>query len=212
MSTHNFAKDFDSLAGETVVDKTRVALEEHNFTSEVVASGAEAFARIKELVPTGVTVMNGASKTLEQIGYIDYIKDGSHPWVNPKDAILAEKDPEKQALLRKQSVVSDWYLGSAHAITETGEIVVASNTGSQLPHLAYTSQNILLLVSTKKIVPTLEVAFQRIDEYIVPREEVNMQEKYGVHTLHSKTFVWHREKQGSTRTIHIIFINEKLGF
>src|ERR1039457_1560523 len=122
---------FDELAGKEMVEKTEKTLTEHGFLPETVETGAEAFARIKELIPAGVTVMNGSSKTLEEIGYIDYLASGKHPWINPKDAILAEKDPEKQKMLRKKAVVSDWYLGSAHAITEDGQIVVASNTGSQ---------------------------------------------------------------------------------
>jgi len=106
--------------------------------------------------------MNGASRTLEEIGYVDYLKSGTHGWKNLHEEILAEKDPATQALLRKQSVLSDYYLGSAHAVTQTGELVIASNSGSQLPHLAYTSPNIILVVGTHKIVPTLQDALARI--------------------------------------------------
>lgn len=205
-------KNFEELAGKEIIEKAAKALAEHNFASETVATGAEAFARIKELIPAGVTVMNGASKTLEQIGYVDYLASGKHPWVNPKDAILAEKDPAKQALMRKQSVVSNWYLGSAHAVTEDGRLVFASNTGSQMPALAYTATNILLIVSAKKIVPTLDDAFQRIKEYIVPLENENMQQKYKVDTNWRKTFVLNNEGEKSGRTVRVIFVNEKLGF
>lgn len=156
--------------------------------------------------------MNGSSRTLEQIGFVEYLKDEDHGWNNLHANILAEQDKEKQAALRKQSVISDWYLGSAHAITETGEIMIASNSGSQLPHLAFTSPNIILVVSSKKIVPTLQDAFARIDIHILPLEEVNMQQKYGAHTLHSKTFIWHKERAGSGRAVHLIFVREDLGF
>ncbi|NNM84097.1 lactate utilization protein [Candidatus Parcubacteria bacterium] len=205
-------KTFDTLAGKEVVAKTEKALIEHGFLPESVATGADALARIKELIPEGVSIMNGSSRTLEEIGFVDYLKGGTHGWNNLHEVVLAEKDPEKQANLRKHSVVSDYYLGSAHAVTEEGEIMVASNSGSQLPHLAYTSPNIILVVSTKKIVPTLQDGFRRIDEYIVPLEEVNMQKKFGAHTLHAKTLVMHKEGAWSGRKIHIIFVNEELGF
>jgi hypothetical protein len=64
--------------------------------------------------------MNGASTTLQQIGYVDYLKEGKHGWNNLHDGILAEKDTAKQAELRKHSVVSDYYVGSVHALTDTG--------------------------------------------------------------------------------------------
>ena len=156
--------------------------------------------------------MNGASQTLQQIGYVDYLKEGKHGWNNLHDAVLAEKDPAKQALLRKQSVVSDWYLGSAHAITQDGKIVVASNSGSQLPHLAFTSPNIILVVSTEKIVGTLQDAFDRIDTYVVPLEDARMKAAYGYGTAHNKTLILHGENPGIGRKVHVIFVNEKLGF
>ncbi len=203
---------FDELAGKDVVTKTEKALTAHNFIPETVEKGADALARIKELIPAGASVMNGASQTLEQIGYVAYMKAGKHGWNSLHDAILAEKDPAKQTLLRKQSVVSDWYLGSAHAITQDGQIVVASNSGSQLPHLAFTSPNIILVVSTKKIVPTLEDALARIDEHIVPLEDARMKAVYGYGTAHNKTLILHGENPAIGRKVHVIFVNEKLGF
>jgi hypothetical protein len=205
-------KIFDELAEKGGVEKAVKALTEHNFLPESVETGAEALARIKELVPTGATVMNGSSKTLEEIGYIDYLKGGAHPWVNPKDAILKETDQAKQVELRKHSVVSDWYLGSAHAVTEDGQIVVASNSGSQLPHLVFTSPNIILVVSTKKIVQTLPDAFARLESHVIPLEDVRAMEAYGVHTTHAKTLILHKENPKMGRKLHVIFVNEKIGF
>ena len=204
---------FDTLAGKEAVERAREALTKNGFLPESIETGAQAFARIKELIPAGASVMNGASTTLQEIGFVEYLKSGEHGWNNLHAAVLAETDKEKQALLRKQSVVSDWYLGSAHAVTETGEILIASNTGSQLPHLAFTSPNIILVVSTKKIVLTLPDAFRRIDEYVVPLEDVRLGKQYpGAHTLHSKTLILHKENPLMGRKIHVIFVNENLGF
>ncbi len=194
------------------MEKTEKALTEHGFLPESVETGAEALARIKELISTGASVMNGSSRTLEEIGFVDYLREGTHGWNNLHNAVLAEKDPAKQKALRMQAVISDYYLGSAHAITTEGEIVIASNSGSQLPHLVFTSPNIILVVSTKKIVPTLSDAFERIEKYIIPLENENMQKKYGVNTTHAKTLILHKENPMMGRKIHIIFVNEKFGF
>jgi L-lactate utilization protein LutC len=203
---------FDELAAKDVVTKTSEALTANGFMPENVETGAQALARIKELVPAGASVMNGSSTTLQEIGFVDYLQSKTHGWNNLHDAVLAETDPAKQMLLRKQSVVSDYYLGSAHAVTENGEMVFASASGSQLPHLAFTSPNIILVVSTKKIVPSIPDAFQRIEEYILPLEDVNMQKKFNSHTAHAKTLILHKEIARMGRKIHVIFVNEKLGF
>lgn len=208
MNTHTF----DQLAAKEVVTKTTEALTANGFLPESVETGALALARIKELVPAGASVMSGGSKTLEEIGYIDYLTSGAHPWINPKDAILKEEDKAKQETLRKQSVTSDWYLGSAHAISETGEIVVASNTGSQLPHLAYTSPNIILVASTMKIVPTLTDAFERIEKHVLPLEDARIEALYHIHTTLAKTLILHKETPMLGRKVHVIFVNERLGY
>lgn len=204
--------DHAALATEQEVTTTVSALTTNGFLPEVLDTKEAVLARIKELIPAGSSVMNGASKTLEQIGFIDYLKAGEHGWKNLHADILVESDPEKQAVLRKHSVVSDVYLGSAHVITEKGEIVVASNSGSQLPHLAFTSPNIILVVSTKKITPTLTEAFDRIESHIVPLEDVRMKEVYGFGTLHAKTLILHKENPGMGRKVHVLFVKEDLGF
>src|SRR6266478_2357503 len=138
---------YDTVATKESIDKTVKGLGSRNVLTTVVKNGAEALDKIKELIPQGASVMNGASTTLDQIGFIEYLKSGSHGWNNLHANILNEKDPAKQAVLRKQAVLSDYYLGSVHGLAETGEFVVASNSGSQLPHIVFTSPNLILVVS-----------------------------------------------------------------
>ena len=100
---------YDTLADEKVVKKVIEALGKRNVEAEVVENGSLALAKIKEFIPEGASVMNGASVTLEQIGFVDYLKEGKHGWNNVHEAIIAEKDPDRQASLRKQAVLSDYY-------------------------------------------------------------------------------------------------------
>lgn len=204
--------NYDTLASTESINKTIAALSEHNFESMVVENKEDALARIKEMIPEGVSVMNGSSVTLTEIGYIEYLKEGNHGWRNLHADILAEQDKEKQTVLRKHSVLSDFYLGSAHSITETGEIVVASNSGSQLPHLAYTSPNIILVIGAQKITPTLADALKRIDDYVVGLEDARMKKTAGYGTAHSKTLILHKENPAMGRKFKIIIVKEKLGF
>lgn len=204
--------EYNTLATKEVIAKTVASLKEHNIEAVVVANKDEALAKIKELIPSGASVMNGSSVTLEQIGFVEYLKSGTHPWNNLHEGILAEKDPAKQGALRKQAALSDFYLGSVHGLAETGECIIASNSGSQLPHIVYTSPNIIFVVSTKKIVPTLADALKRLEEHVVPLEDVRIQKLYGVHTAISKIVIFNREKPGSGRTVTMILVEEDLGY
>lgn len=205
-------KKYDALVSEDIINKTEKVLEERGFLSETVENKEEAMARIIELIPRGSSVMNGSSRTLDEIGFVNYLKEEMHGWNNLHASILAEKDPTKQAWLRKQSVLSDYYLGSAHAISETGEIVIASNSGSQLPHLVYTSPNIILIVGTQKIEPSLEEAITRVKEYVFPLEDARMKEVGMGGSFISKLLILNKEQKFMGRKFHIIFVKEKLGF
>ncbi len=204
--------DYTKLASAEKIAKTAEGLKPRGFQPILVENGANALELIKTSIPKGASVMNGASTTLEQIGFIEYLKSGEHGWNNIHGHILAEKDPEKQAQLRKYSVVSDYYLGSVHAITEGGEMVFSSNSGSQMPHLVYTSQNLILVVSTKKLVPTLQDAFDRIDKHIVPLEDQRMMQLYGVGTRRNKTVILHHESDYAKRSVKVLLVQEDLGF
>ena len=204
--------NYETLAQPEAIKNVINGLKERNVEAFEVKDRAEALEKIKSLIPAGASVMNGASTTLQQIGYIDYLKAGSHGWNNLHEAILAEKDPEKQAQLRKLSVASDYYLGSVHALAETGEFVVASNTGSQLPHLVYSSPNLILVVSTKKIVPALSDAMRRLEEHVVPLEDARMQKAYGMGTHVSKEFIFKYESPFNKRKVQVMLVNENLGF
>lgn len=204
--------DYNKLATDAQVTKASEALNGRGFKTEIVATKEEALNKIKSLIPDGASVMNGASVTLEEIGYLEYLRAGGHKWKDLHAAITAEDDKDKRAQLRKQAVNSDYYLGSVHALSETGEIVIASNTGSQLPHVVFTSPNIIFVVSTKKIVPTLEEAFKRLEEHVVPLEDEHMNQLYGSGTMHSKTVVLRRESPTMKRNVLVLFVKENLGF
>ena len=71
-------------------------------------------------------------------------------------------------------------IGSAHAVTETGEIVVASMTGSQLPAYAYAAEKVIFVVGAQKVVKDLAEAHERISVHVLPLESERAKAAYGV--------------------------------
>ena len=128
------------------------------------------------------------------------------------EAILAETDPLKRAGLRKQGVLSDYYLGSVHAIAETGEFVIASNSGSQLPHIAFTSSNLIFVAGTQKITPDLDAAVKRVREYVLQLEDQRMKSVGMGGSAISKLLIFEREQPFMQRKVRMILVKEKLGF
>ncbi|MFA4955995.1 MAG: lactate utilization protein [Candidatus Methanoperedens sp.] len=202
---------FDKLASKETIRKTIEALKGRNVHADLVDSKEDALQKIINLIPSGKEVMTGGSTTLDQIGFTEMLKSGKHPWKNLKDRILYEKDPAKQTELRKISVTADYFLGSVHAVTETGEILIVNGTGSAIPSNAFSSDNVIWVVGTQKIVPTLEDAFNRVRKYCVPLEDKRMKSLGYQGTTIGKYLIFEREIN-ENRKINLIFVNEILGF
>jgi len=200
------------LASDDAVARAAEGLKARNIAPLVVDSGAEALEEIKKLIPAGASVMNGSSRTLEEIGFIDHLKSGTHGWKNLHADILAEKDPAAQALLRRQALISDWYLGSVHALAETGEFLIASNTGSQLPHVVYSSPNVIFVVSTKKITSSLPEAYGRLTQHVFPLEDRRMKDAGAPGSRMSKILTFTYEAPYNKRNVRMILVKEALGF
>ncbi len=189
------------------------ALKERGISSELLQTGGEALERLRSLIPAGATLSTGASLTLKEIGFEGLLMSGTHPWKNLKAEYLAEKDPAVQTRLRRQSTLADYYLGSVHAVARTGEIVIASMSGSQLAPYAYSASNVIWVVGAQKITDSLEDGLRRVREYIFPHEDKRMREassgKMG--SMIGKFLIIEREPAFMNRKITLLFVRQTIG-
>jgi L-lactate utilization protein LutC len=199
------------LADQDILKRTGESLAERGFHVEFLNNKEEAMERLKNLISPGAEVMTGSSTTLKEIGFIDFLSSGNHQWNNLKEKIVSEKDPKKQVELRKKSVISEYFLGSVHAITQSGQVVIASATGSQLSSYVYASNNVIWVVGTQKIVPNLEEGLRRIREYVFPLEDQRMKQAGYKGSTIAKILIFEKETL-PFRKITLIFVKEKLGF
>ncbi|HET6449839.1 MAG TPA: LUD domain-containing protein, partial [Spirochaetia bacterium] len=164
-------------------------------------------------IPAGASLSTRASLTLKEIGLDDLLKSGSHPWKNLKAEYLAEKDPARQMLLRRQSTLADFYLGSVHAVSETGEIVIASMSGSQLSPYAYAAPNVIWVVGAQKVTPSLELSLRRVREFVLPHEDARMRESTGgkMGSRIGKLMIFEHEAPWLNRHVTLLLVRQKLG-
>lgn len=203
---------YDTLASKAVVDKTAEALRTKGYEVSVFNNSKGALEKIKVLIPKGKSVMNGTSVSLDQIGYTEYLKSGLHGWRDFRLTVVAETDPVKRLTIRKTATLSDYYLGSVNALTETGEFIVASNTGSQLPQIVFNSPNLIFVVGVQKIVPSISEAMRRLEKYVVPLEGERMKKLFGTGTTLSKILIFKYDPTFLNRKIYFLIVNEKLGY
>ena len=204
---------YDALPASEIVQRTVESVTARGIHAELVDTKEAALERVQALIPPGCVVMTGGSVTLQQIGFEEILISGNHPWRNFKADLLAEKDPVKQSAMRQQGALAEFYLGSVNALTETGELVFASGSGSQLPAYAFTSRNVIWVAGTQKITPILEDALRRIREYVLPLED-QRQKSLGnkAGSRINRILIIEGEPAYLRRNLTLILVNQVLGF
>jgi hypothetical protein len=203
--------EFGVLAADATIARTVDALRDKGYAVHVAETGAAAKDLIVGLIPAGAEVSQGASTTLEQIGVTEALEEfGRFDNVRLRTRSMDRTTPEGIRAMRKLGVGPDWYVNSAHAVTEDGRIVVASNTGSQLAPLAFGAGEVIFAIGTQKIVPDLATAMRRLEEHTLPLEHGRMQGLYGINSEIKKILIINKEFRPSRFTI--VLIKEHVGF
>ena len=198
-----------SLANKATIDKTKQSLEANGIKVIVVDSGKEAKEKALSLIQKGSSVMTATSTTAQQIG-LDSAIDESVDFESLRKKIMALSQSEQRAQARRINSAPDYVVGSVHAVTEDGKIVIASNSGSQLAPYAFSAAHVIWLVGTQKIVKNLDEAMKRIEEYTFKLEDERLMNAYGMHSGIRKLLIVNSEIM--PERITLIFVKEKLGF
>jgi LUD domain len=200
---------FARLADDETVDRTVAALATHGMTVLRARDAGDAKRIVLDLIPAGAEVHHGASKTLDDTGITAEIESsGRYEAIRPR---IWSMDRHTQAdEIRRLMSSPEFMLGSVHAVTETGSLIAASSSGSQLGPYVSGAGRVILVVGTQKIVRDLEEGLRRIEEYAFPLEDARAQAAYGIHSGINKVVVINREV--SPGRITVVLVDEVLGF
>ena len=200
---------YDQLASAESLAKTIAALEANGIHAIAVANGAEAKKIALSLIPEGSEVMVSTSTTLDTLGLSDEINE-SEKFDSVKKKLAAMNRDTDNRQMQRIGAAPEYVIGSVHAVTENGEVLVASRTGSQLPAYAYGATHVIWVVGTQKIVKDKEDGVKRIYEYTLPLESERARKAYGVEGSGvNKLLLFNEEFPGR---ITIILVPEVLGF
>ncbi|MFZ0925826.1 MAG: lactate utilization protein [Halobacteriota archaeon] len=173
-------------------------------------SGEIALETLKDLIPPGAEVMSGASTTLLEIGYDEYVNSDRSRWNDLHRAIIAENDEQKRHEIRRKSVTADYFVSGVNAIVQSGEIVACDESGSRVGAWAFAAGHLILVSGTNKIVPALGHALRRVREYAYPLENVRAKKAYGTPSQLGKWVILANE--ATEGRVTLILIDESLGY
>ena len=209
MTTPTTGTAFADPAQAQSLERTAAALTAHGFAVEILDDAAAARERVKDLVPEGATVLTGASETLRLSGIdADLNASGRYASVRARGMTLDRaKDADE---IRRLLASPDVAIGSVNAVTETGALVIASASGSQLPGYAGGAAHAIWVVGAQKIVPDLSTALRRIEDYVLPLESARVQVVYGGPSAVNRVLILNAEPHPGRGTV--LLLREAIGY
>lgn len=199
---------WNKIPGMDTIQKTAAALRANNIEAVVVENSQQAKEKVLALIPPGVPVMTMTSVTLDSVGLTEEINEsGRYDSVRRKLTEMGDKAREKKML----GSSPEWVVGSIHAVTEDGHVLIASNSGSQLPSYAYGADHVVWVVGAQKIVKDFDQGLKRLYEHSLPLESERAKKAYNVPgSFISKLLVVNKEVVPGRITM--VIVKEVLGF
>lgn len=204
---------------EQKIKTTIESLENNNMNGYYLKSKDEIIGKIKELVEEDTTVACGGSMSLFELGVMDHLRSGRYKFL----------DRYKEGLTQDQvrdiyvgAFASDAYFTSSNAITEAGELYNVDGNGNRVAAMIYGPKKVIVIVGVNKIVKDLDSAIKRNRELSAPANAKRLSRntpctKVG-HCMDCKspericrayTVI---KSQGVKGRIHVLFINESVGY
>lgn len=203
------AKDYSKPASEEELEKAKVSLEEHGFKVKILDNLEQARQEVINTIPEGSEVFTATSVTLSE-SKIDEAINNSGKYVSVRDKFYAlMNEPDKKLEMRRIGAASDYTLGSVHAVTQDGQLMIASATGSQLPNYVFGASNVIWVVGAQKVVKDLSEGFERIETYTFPLENERAKKAYGTPSSINKILIYRKEPTGRGT---VLLLKQAVGF
>jgi hypothetical protein len=200
---------FGVPADRARLERAAAALTPRGMTARILGSREEARAVVDRLIPDGSLVYDTTSRTLEEIGVAADIRAATRYRATRTHTETLDPTTQSDEFRRHVSTM-DIVVGSVHAVSEDGHVVVASASGSQLASYAFGASRVIWIVGAQKIVPDLDGAFDRIERHSYPLEDARLREAYGMPSVIGKQLVVSHELVPGRITI--LLVEEALGF
>ncbi|MGG5463308.1 lactate utilization protein [Clostridium sp. B9] len=204
---------------ETRINKTIEALKANNMNGYLVNSKDELIEKIKEITNEGDVVATGGSMSLFETGVIDHLRCGRYEFL---DRYKEGLTPEEIKAIYRGAFSADVYFSSANAITEEGELYNVDGNGNRVAAMLYGPDKVIVVAGFNKIVADLEEAIERNRKIAAPINAKRLDRKTPCTRVGTCMECKSPEKicreytlirsQGNPDRIHVIFLNEDLGY
>ncbi|MEM3670557.1 MAG: LUD domain-containing protein [Thermoprotei archaeon] len=201
--------NFSKPASETQIQRTAEALRKRGYEVYVVGTPEEARELVKSKLPIDKTIFTGVSETVRLTGIGELIDGQNSPYKSIRKELNKLGSNVSQRERIKMGAVPDIIVGSVHAVTEEGQVLVASASGSQLGPYAATAEKVIWVVGSQKIVPDLNAGLRRLQYYAYPMEDIRARAAYSMPSFLGKILIFNGERPGR---ITVVLIKSTIGY
>lgn len=197
---------------ERKIEHTIDALQKNGINGYFAHSRGELYSLIEKIVPTGSSVASGGSMTLSETNVFSFLKT-EYNYLE-----YDHGDPKASRIIFS----SDAFLCSANAITEEGEIYNVDGNGNRVAAMIWGPEKVIIVAGANKIVPDLDSAKKRCQDISGPMNAKRLNKvtpcvKTGrCMNCNSPDRICNEyvliKKQRIKERMHVIFLNEDLGY
>lgn len=219
---NKLSEKFNKKADAAMVEKTYEALVAKSFKVTLVKTKVEALKALIALCDHTKTYGQSASTTLQEIGWMIYLKEHPNAWGRnfkaESVAAIADQDFAGSTEANRLGLSADVFVTSCAAITQDGEILAADETGTRTGAFAHSAGNLVVVVGSNKIVADMAGGMERLYEWCWPLESARVRIAYkdaGVQSSKVTNLVTLRGANpfGLPGRVHVILIaDDVLGF
>lgn len=206
-------------SNEMKINRTIEALKKNNMNGYYAKNRDEVIKLIEDIVAEGSKVAVGGSETLSELGVLEHLRSGRYDFL---DRYKAGLTPEEVTNIFKQSFLADAYLSGCNAITENGELYNVDGNGNRVAAMLYGPDKVIVICGVNKIVKDVDEAIKRNREISAPMNAKRLNRKTPCAKVgycmdcnspericNEYTLI---KKQRSAERMHVIFLNENLGY
>lgn len=204
---------------ELLANKVIKSLNTHHIEGYYCATSADAIKKVLTLIPQGSSISWGGSMTIRDMGLTDALHKAGTFTLYDRD--LAESPEEVQAVYR-QTFGADFYISSANAMSEQGDIVNIDGNGNRVAAIAWGPKKVIFVVGINKIAKDLDAAIKRARGTAAPINTVRLNRETpctldGVcHDCHSPNSICNQihiiRNSYDNGRFSVVIVGEELGY
>lgn len=206
-------------SNEQKIARTVQAINKNNMNGYYAKDREELIKIIEDIVSEKSLVSCGGSMTLFETGVMEHLRSGRYKFLDRyKEGITREEIVN----MFKESFFSDAYFTSSNAVTENGELYNVDGNGNRVAAMLYGPEKVIVICGVNKIVKNVEEAIKRNREYAAPINAKRLNKETPCSKVgycmdcKSKDRICNEytliKRQNRKERMHIIFLNENLGY